>query len=94
MVLHYLDRAHIFMTYAIGGDAVFASEQVGAFDVELVYILALILDLAIVGYINAGHTFQYITDGAILLLGKTADIVGDGVALFPYAVSLDSHFFE
>ena len=94
MVLHYLDRAHIFMAYAVGGYAVFATEQVGAFDIELVYILALILYLAVVGDINTWHTFQHIADRAVLLLGETSDIVGDGVALFSYAVGLDCHLFE
>ncbi len=46
MVLHDLDRTHILMAYAIGGYAVFTTEQVRAFDIELVDVLALILDLA------------------------------------------------
>ncbi len=62
MILHYLDRTHIVMAYAVGCYAVFASEQVRAFDVELVDVLSLILYLAVVCHIYSRHTFQHITD--------------------------------
>lgn len=94
MVLHYLDRAHTLMVYAVGGYAVFAAEKIGAFDVELVDVLALILDSAIVGYIDTGHTLQHIADRAVLPLGEAAYIVGYGVALLADAVGLDSNFLE
>ncbi len=94
MVLHYLDCSHIIMAYTVGGYAVLAAEQVGAFDVELVDVLTLILYLAALCYINSRHTFQHIAYGAVLLLGETADIIRYRVALLTDSVSLDSHLFE
>ena len=44
--------------------------QVGAFDIELVYVLALILYLAGLLHIDTRHTFEHITDRAVLSLGK------------------------
>ena len=63
-------------------------------NIQLIDVLALLLYLAVVCDIDARHAFQHIADGSVLLLGEAADIVGDGVALLPYAVGLDNHFFE
>lgn len=46
VVLHHLGRAHILMADAVGCYAVFATEQVGTLDIELVDDPALILDFA------------------------------------------------
>ncbi len=46
VIFHYFHRSDIFVAYAVGGNSVFAAEHVGAFDIELVYVLALILYLA------------------------------------------------
>ena len=94
MVLHHLDRPHILVAYAVGGDAVFTAEQVGAFDIELVYVLALILYLAGLLHIDTRHTFEHITDRAVLSLGKGTDSIGDRISLFPYAVSLNCYLFQ
>ena len=94
MVLHDLDSPDIIVADAVGSNSVFASEKVGTFDIELVYILALILDFSTLRNINTGHTPQHIADGAVLRLRETTDIVCDGVALFPDTVSLYRNFFE
>ncbi|CDE06720.1 unknown [Prevotella sp. CAG:485] len=75
MILHYLHSAHIFVAYAVGGYPVFAAEKVGSFNIELVYVLALILDFAALRHIYAGHTFQHIAYCAVLRLRKTTHIV-------------------
>ena len=62
MVLHDLDRTHILMAYAIGGYAIFTTKQVRAFDIELVDVLALILDLAGTLNVDTRHTFEYVAD--------------------------------
>lgn len=75
MIFHHLDRTHIVMIDAVGGYAIFTAEKVGAFDIELVDVLALILNLAVFGNIDAGHSLQHIAYGAILLLGEAAYII-------------------
>ena len=94
MVLHDLYRADILVADSVGRYAVFAAQQVGTFNVEFVDVFALILDLSVVGDINTGHASQYIADGAVLGLGETADIVGDGISLFAYAVGFDGYLLE
>ena len=94
MVFHDLYGSDIVMAYAVGGYAILPAKHIRAFDIELVYVLALILDFAAVGNINARHAFQDIANRAVLLLGEATYIICDGIALLPYAVGLDSHFFE
>ncbi len=62
MVLHHLDRAHILMAYAVCCYAVFAAEEVGAFDIEFVDVLSLVLYLAGLLHVDSRHTFEHITD--------------------------------
>ena len=94
MVLHDLDSPDIIVADAVSGDAVFAAEQVGAFYVEFVDVLALILDFAALRNINAGHTAQHIADGAVLRLRETAHVVGNRISLLTYAVCLYRHLFQ
>lgn len=91
MVLEDLDGADVLVADAIGGHAVLAAEQVRALDVELVDVLALVRDLAALGDVDTGHALQHVANGAVGLLGETADVVCDGVALLADAVGLDSH---
>ena len=62
MVLHHLYRAHILVAYAVGGNTVFAAEEVGALNIELVDVLALVLYLAGLLHVDSRHTFEHITD--------------------------------
>ena len=46
------------MTDAVGGYAIFTAEKVGAFDIELVDVLALILNLAVLATSMPGIRFS------------------------------------
>ncbi len=94
MVLHHLYRTHIIVADAVGCYAILPAKHIRAFDIELVYVLALILYLAGTLHIDSRHAFQDIANRAVLLLGEAADIIGNCISLLPYAVGLDSHFFE
>ena len=94
MVFHNLDRADIIMIYSVGCYSVFATQQVGTLYVELVDVLALILDFAGVRHINTWHTFQHIADTPVLCLCKSPDIVCDGIPLLTDAVGFHRNLFK
>ena len=94
MVLHHLYRAHILVAYAVGGNTVFAAEEVGALNIELVDVLALVLYLAGLLHVDTRHTFEHIANRAVLLLGEASYIIYDSITLLTYAVSLDRNLFK
>ena len=65
MILHYLHSAHIFVAYAVGGYPVFAAEKVGSFNIELVYVLALIVASACFATESVSLTVPMLTVSAI-----------------------------
>ena len=62
MVLHHLYTIYVLIGDAVGGDAVLSSQQVFAFDVELIDRCALVRNLPVVRHLDAGQLLQDVPD--------------------------------
>ena len=79
MVLHYLYTIYVLVGDAVGGDAVLSSQQVFAFDVELVDGCALVRNLPIIRHLYAGQLLQDVPDGAVAFFREACHVVDNRV---------------
>ncbi len=94
MVLHHLHSPYVIMGYAICCYTVFTPEKIISLNIKSIYFRPLILNLAVVCHINAGHTLQYIPNGLVLLLSETTYIICNGISIFSDAVCFHHHLLQ
>jgi len=80
VILVDADGGDVVGTDVLRGQCVAAAQHVEALDVELVDVLALILDAPLLVNLHAGNLLYHVLDGAVALVLQLCDVVGDGVA--------------
>ena len=94
MVLHHFYAVYVLVGDAVGGDAVLSSQQVFAFDVELIDRCALVRNLPIVRHLYAGQLLQDVPDGAVTFFREACHVVDNRVPLCPYLRSFHDDFLD
>lgn len=84
VVLQDLHGGHVRGVDVVRCQTVAALQQVHLLDVEFLDALAVILDAAIVGHLDAGHTLQHVADDAIALLLVGSDEIVERIAVLTY----------
>ena len=94
VVLHHLHGAHILCADVLRGQSVACVQHVHVLDVELRYVLPVVLDASALAHLHAGHALDDVGNHAVVLLLVGGHVVVDGVAAPPYLVGHDAHLLD